>query len=159
MEANGSILTNKYSECSSLRGYKKREETESLNRICALQSNPGNSMMILSDGLVSRETRSSSRASKPSKGTGKKLVQIESQESRELNSRRMKPKQSENKERKESEPLDRICVVFPTSSLLIHRLRRARVLAQLPPVNRPSSGGFQSSSRGITKSREVSISS
>ena len=90
--------------------------------ICALQSNPGNGMMILSGGLVSRETRSSSRASKPSKGTEKKLVQIESQESRELNSRRMKPKQSENKERKESEPLDRICVVSPSPSLLIHRV-------------------------------------
>ena len=101
---------------------------------------------------------SSSGVSKMSKGIGKKLVQIESQESRELNSR-MKPKQSENKERKDSEPLDRICVVSPSPSLLIHRVRRARVLAQLPPVNRPSSGGFQSSSRGITKSREVSISS
>ena len=87
MEANGSILTNKYSECSSLRGYKKREETESLNRISALQSNPGKSMMNPSGDLLS-----SSGVSKMSKGIGRKLVQIESRESRELNSRRMKPR-------------------------------------------------------------------
>ena len=78
MEANGSILTNKYSECSSLRGYKKREETESLNRICALQSNSGKSMMNPSGDLLS------SGVSKLSKGIGRNLVQIENQESREL---------------------------------------------------------------------------
>ena len=69
-----------------------------MNRISALQSNPGKSMMNPSGDLLS-----SSGVSKMSKGIGKKLVQIESQESRELNSRRMKPKQSENKERKESQ--------------------------------------------------------